>query len=94
MKIYLLTQTENRGWDTYDSCVVVARSPDEARLMHPRGDSAWNGNRWAYTDGTDHSIWAGEAGWAYHPDNVTVEEIGYALADTAPKVVCASFCAG
>lgn len=94
MKIYLLTQTGNSGYDTYDSCVVVARSPEEARLMHPRGDRAWDGHIWAYTDGTPSSAWASEAGWAWHPDNVTVEEIGVTLAHTAPKVVCASFNAG
>lgn len=95
LKIYLLTQKQNRGWDTYDSCVVVAASPEEARLMHPRGDRSWNGNGWAYTDGTDPSTWrASEAGWAWHPDNVKAEEIGVTLADTAPKVVCASFNAG
>ncbi len=93
MKIYLLTQSRNRGWDTYDSCVVVASSPDEARLMHPRGDRVWNGREWAYTDGTP-SMWGSERGWAYHPDNVTVEEIGVTLADTAPRLVCASFNAG
>jgi hypothetical protein len=95
LKIYLLTQSHNRGYDTYDSCVVVAASPEEARLMHPRGDRAWDGHGWAYTDGTNPSTWrASEAGWAYHPDNVTVEEIGGALADTEPRVVCASFSAG
>lgn len=92
MKIYLLTQSHNRGFDTYDSCVVVASSPNEARLMHPRGDRIWNGREWAYTDGTV-LLWASEAGWT-HPDNVAVEEIGVTLADTAPKVVCASFNAG
>jgi hypothetical protein len=94
LKIYLLTQTNNRGYDTYDSCVVVASSPEDARLMHPCGDMAWNGNRWAYTDGSPPSLWGAAAGWAYHPDNVTVEEIGVTLADTAPRVVCASFNAG
>lgn len=94
MKIYLLTQSNNTGYDTYDSCVVVAPSPAVARMMHPRGDRAWNGSVWAYTDGSSPSMWRSEAGWAFHPDNVTVEEIGVTLADTAPKVVCASFNAG
>lgn len=73
--------------------LFVASSPDEARLMHPRGDRVWSGRKWAYTDGSPNPVWNLEAGWA-HPDNVTVEEIGVTLADIAPKVVCASFNAG
>ncbi len=94
LKIYLLTQTDNRGYDTYDSCVVAAPSAAVARIMHPRGDRAWNGRGWSYTDGTASWVGCDEAGWAYHPDNVTIEEIGVTLADAAPRVVCASFNAG
>jgi hypothetical protein len=38
MKLYLLTQTDNRGYDTFDSCVVCAPGEEEAREIHPRGD--------------------------------------------------------
>jgi hypothetical protein len=30
-KIYLLSQSRNNGYDTYDSCVVIAKSPKEAK---------------------------------------------------------------
>ncbi len=43
MNIYLLTQNEVGGWDTYDSVVVSAESEEEARLMHPSGDD----KRWS-----------------------------------------------
>ncbi len=35
MGLYLLTQTANRGYDTYDSCVVVAASAEDARAIRP-----------------------------------------------------------
>lgn len=35
MKLWKLTQTENSGFDTYDSVIVAASTADEARLMCP-----------------------------------------------------------
>lgn len=35
MNLYLLTQDENTGYDTYDSCVVVANNEEEARIISP-----------------------------------------------------------
>lgn len=35
MNIYLLTNNVVTGYDTYDSCVVVAKDEESARLMHP-----------------------------------------------------------
>lgn len=35
MNIYLISQTENDGYDTYDSCVVVAENEDMARRITP-----------------------------------------------------------
>jgi hypothetical protein len=46
MKLYLLTQTVNNDYDTYDSCVVAAENADDAQVMHPR-----------YPDGDAHT-WA------------------------------------
>lgn len=41
MKLYLLTQGENNGYDTYDSMVVAAESEDAARKIHPTDDWGW-----------------------------------------------------
>lgn len=43
LKLYLITQGENRGYDTYDSAVVAAMSEPAARQMHPGigGTSSW-----------------------------------------------------
>jgi len=35
MKLFLLQQNINDGWDTYDAAVVVAENEDEARKIHP-----------------------------------------------------------
>ena len=35
LKIYLLEQSEVTGDDTYDSIVVIAKSEEEARKIHP-----------------------------------------------------------
>ena len=91
LNIYLLTQNTNRGYDTYDSCMVVAPDEAMARLLHPRGDRYWNGRRWAWVDETPG--YADEAGWT-NPDNVKVEHVGVTLAGRPVGVLCASYNAG
>lgn len=41
MKIYLLSQSKNNDYDTYDAVVVTAESEDEARQIHPTGVENW-----------------------------------------------------
>jgi hypothetical protein len=77
--LYLLRQTENRGWDTYDSCVVCAASVEEARLIRPDGD-IWDGTY--------------RGGWTMTPSKVKVTPIGIAVDQKAGSVICASFNAG
>lgn len=81
MKLFLISQTENRGYDTYDSAVVCAESEETARQMNPsgRGDVKW---------GRDFSTWCSS------PDKVNVQMIGEASPGLGPGVVCASFNAG
>lgn len=80
MNIYLLTQTENSGYDTYDSCVVAAENEDQARMIRPDNDQWHN----------DYRI----GNWAYTPGKVKVELIGIAITGTEPVVICTSFNAG
>ena len=35
MNLYLLTQNVCNGYDTYDSCVVAAETPEDAALIRP-----------------------------------------------------------
>lgn len=91
-KLWLLTQDEIDGYDTYDSCVVVA--PDErlARELHPSGALVWGGKAWVYlSDRREKPSFYSD--WATDPANVTATELGLALDDN-PRVVCASFNAG
>lgn len=45
MFLYLLSQNQNGGYDTYDSCVVAAETEEEAREINPGG--IWSSNVWA-----------------------------------------------
>ncbi len=85
MKIWVISQDVNGGYDTYDSAVVIAATEEDARNMHPSGSrdkKAWKGPGAWYYD------------WAHTPDQVKVELIGDALEDEEPRVVVASFNAG
>ena len=39
MKIYLISQSVNNNYDTYDAAVVIAAGEEFARDMHPSGYS-------------------------------------------------------
>ena len=81
MNLYLISQSENGGYDTYDSAVVAAPDEETARQMHPsNGDSVKWGDRFGK--------------WAYSPDGVKVEHIGTAVDGTPQGVICSSFNAG
>ena len=83
MKLYLISQKANIGYDTFDSAVVAAPSVDVARNIDP---CTWNDNRlvdWPEKDAEDSS-----------PDQVSVVLIGQAKPGTKQGVVCASFNAG
>ncbi len=78
MRLYLITQTEARGYDTYDSAVVAAPDAATARSIHP------NGGNWEpfYSS------------WCRSPDKVTSEYLGEAVEGTQQGVICSSFNAG
>ena len=49
--LWLLSQSVNNGYDTYDSAVVAARTEDEARHIYPGGHSFdWATCFWASPD--------------------------------------------
>jgi len=84
MNLYLLSQDENGGYDTYDSCVVAAESEDAARLVYPT----------QYVDVGVNGWTRGSNVWASTPDRVTVKFLGIAAVGVESGVVCASFHAG
>ena len=79
MNLYLISQTENNGWDTYDSAVVAAPSEEIAKTMHPNGSFVFEDN---YPN------------WAKSPESVSCQLIGVAVDGTPQGVFCASFNAG
>ena len=80
--LYLIAQSENSGYDTYDSAVVVARSTEEARHIHP-GYEDWNSEDLGYLT------------WASKPENVSVIKIGQSVSeDFVGFIVISSFNAG
>lgn len=92
MNIYRISQTANRGYDTYDSAVVIAEDHEQARLINP----AYNEfNADIYSLFMDEEGWAERwSGWAHSPEDVLVEYIGTAAPGSKVGVVCASFNAG
>lgn len=45
MKIYLISQTQNTDYDTFDSAVVAADTEQEAKKIHPSGEE-WEPETW------------------------------------------------
>ena len=80
MNLYLISQSVNNGYDTYDSAVVCAESEEEARSIHPNGDLDWNGGNGPY------GTWCNK-------DSVSVQLIGSAI-DQQKGIILASFNAG
>ena len=103
MNLYLISQDVNDGYDTYDSAVVVAKSEQDARDIHPsefvthisngswmgtyRGTGKKTGNEYETENG-------GSMSWVYRSDidNINVEYLGKTSKERG--VVCASFNAG
>lgn len=49
MKLYLISQTENDGYDTYDSAVVAAETEEAARQISPSGEFGAQFGSWCKT---------------------------------------------
>jgi asparagine synthetase A len=86
MNLYLLKQSVNNDWDTYDSVVVAAETEDEAQKIHP---SVYNDDLdWYKSINDDYSS------WAFKLEDVEVIFLGVAKEGTESGVILASFNAG
>ena len=86
MNIYKISQTACRGYDTYDSAIVVAETAQSATLIYPSCNKEKN---W-YEDYENNSYFA----WS-HPKDVQVKLIGIASREfTEECVLLASYNAG
>jgi hypothetical protein len=90
MKLYRISQSVNRGYDTYDSAVVCAASEDEARLIRPY----WATSKYLYPtyQSYNDSDREYDRTWCI-PEHVQVTYLGETHL-TEVEVICASFNAG
>jgi hypothetical protein len=79
MKLYLLSQTKNNDYDTYDSCIVCALDEESARLIRPDSRN-WEDN-YSYS-------------WVIDPEHVKVKYIGEADSTIDVGIILSSFNAG
>jgi len=105
MNIYLLTQDVNNGYDTYDSVVVAAKSPEDAREIHPSkfcthvSKGEWMGtySKMCRDESSRGKEYVFED-WSWVDfdcrDKINVVLIGEARSSIERGVVCSSFNAG
>lgn len=82
MNLYLLTQTENVGYFTYESAVVAAPDSETARRIHPKYGPLTSGQEW------------NDPSWASAPRSVRVQLLGTANEGIKQGTFCTSFRAG
>jgi hypothetical protein len=102
MKLWLISQDQNGGYDTYDSAVVAADNEIDAAHTHPAmrmfeggpvvlwstEAKMWVGHR------QDGSTYAASFGDWVAPDAITVHYIGEAAEDIGRGCITSSFNAG
>ena len=81
MNLYLVEQSDNGNYDTFDSIVVVAGDEESAKDFGPYGPVNW-GDVDPYTT------------WAKSRDSVTAYLVGTATSGKEGDVILASFNAG
>lgn len=80
MYLYLVEQTVNQNYDTYDSFVVAAQNEEVAKNTHPSGRAGdWE---------------EPYSSWCNSPDEVAVTLLGEAVEGTEYGVILASYNAG
>ena len=82
MKLWLLTQNKNTGYDTFDAVVVAASTKEKAQAIAP--DHSPNGTK-RYED--VNGDWC-------QPEFVKATYLGKAKAGTKTGIILASFNAG
>lgn len=88
LKLFLISQNVNNGYDTYDSAVVAARTAEEASRIHP--EDIFIGNIPGLRPSSDSYY---KETWADYKD-VCVTYIGEAADNIIKSVLCSSFNAG
>ena len=79
MNLYLISQTQNENYDTFDALIVCAENEEDARNITPDADNYFS---------SKHSNWCDS------PDEVTVEYLGIASSKITKEIILGSFNAG
>ncbi len=96
LNLYRISQGTNTEYDTYDMAIVVAKTEEEAKLIHPDMKTTLQYGAYEYEEDEygnspiRYALWK----WVSNPNEVAVELVGKALPGMKPGVVCASFNAG
>ena len=93
-KLWLIRQTKNLGYDTYNSAVVAAPNAELASLYHPSeyNKYSYSLDGWVYTLVDGRVIRSSDSSWV-HPRDVIVVYLGETDREIS-GVVLASFNAG
>ena len=83
MNLYMISQNDNTGYDTYDSAVVCAEDENEAKKISPSPVS-----------GQEHNFSRDNFSWASSIDRVDVEFVGIAGPNQKKGLILSSFNAG
>lgn len=90
--LFKISQTVNNDWDTYDSAVVVAETPEAAKTIHPDGLTSAIVKNGKFVNKAGDEVFTGT--WA-HPEKISVQLLGVADGSlTNRQIICASFHAG
>lgn len=87
MKLYLITNPETPDYDQYQNAIVCAKSPKDARLIHPcksTSTEAWENESFNYGDWPKYK----------NRDKIQVEYIGTPNAKQKRGVILSDFNAG
>ena len=67
MNLYLISQTENSNYDTFDSAVVAAPDEAAARSINPGGPARWGDRCWCASPEAVTVRWIGVAADGIEP---------------------------
>jgi hypothetical protein len=94
VKLFMISQEVNHDYDTYDSAIVAAESPEAARRLHPNGTHIWSDALKGWVEEGKNKVdeWRAKD-WVGDIDRVSVAYIGEA-AGGVHRVIHSSFNAG
>ena len=95
LNLYLIRQTVNNGFDTFDSAVVAARDEEDARSINPAGIWSGDNNPVLLTPTREEIVDVKDEPYAWTTrEHVKVKLIGIASPNVKRGVICASYNAG